>query len=491
MSDTGESLGALGLISPYGDKKRLEGYLTKYEQRANQATVARADARSRMGDATTRNLAAIDELTSDIKKNREGRWNLPLLSFGAGMLQPPPLEGSNFGNELGRGLAAAVPAIGRQRMEDDEFYRRLGELKAARAQAEMAPVKSDLDFSEKQLSEAEKQRAALEAADVRTLPAEEKQRISNERNWAGVLKQADQMFLKMTEGNEKADGGELTGGEKDLLRKLAQAEAIQQYNAGLDPSSPNYINPDKVNLTPEERKRAEELRTGLVPVPKTQEERDYKDYVREAKAKGETPLSLPDWKTKRVVDQKTEAQIAEEAAKTKMALPGFMSGYERMHKLAGELGSMPGLEDVVGPKVGKYPASMVLGAQAQNFLRQLETLKSQSFLNSIKAMQGMGALSNAEGAKVEAALASLERTQEPDQFRTNLKTIQQALDKMKEAMLIQADPDKMKAFAANASRRQWPEPTPAAIEMLKANPATRQHFDDIYGPGAAAKVLGG
>jgi len=44
--------------------------------------------------------------------------------------------------------------------------------------------------------------------------------------------------------------------------------------------------------------------------------------------------------------------------------------------------------------------------------------------------------------------------------------------------------------AAPAAASAWPAVTPAASEQLKSNPSTTAQFDEIFGPGAAAKVLG-
>jgi hypothetical protein len=35
-----------------------------------------------------------------------------------------------------------------------------------------------------------------------------------------------------------------------------------------------------------------------------------------------------------------------------------------------------------------------------------------------------------------------------------------------------------------------PTPPPEAINDLRANPATAEQFDEVFGPGAAAKALG-
>src|SRR5690606_5068360 len=48
------------------------------------------------------------------------------------------------------------------------------------------------------------------------------------------------------------------------------------------------------------------------------------------------------------------------------------------------------------------------GTDARSYSQQVETLKSQVFLNQVEKMKGMGALTDAEGARLEKAIASLD-----------------------------------------------------------------------------------
>lgn len=66
--------------------------------------------------------------------------------------------------------------------------------------------------------------------------------------------------------------------------------------------------------------------------------------------------------------------------------------------------------------------SMVPGSDARGFAAQLETLKSQVFLPEVQKMQGMGALSNAEGQKISAAFASLDPDMPEEEFKQSLST---------------------------------------------------------------------
>jgi hypothetical protein len=69
------------------------------------------------------------------------------------------------------------------------------------------------------------------------------------------------------------------------------------------------------------------------------------------------------------------------------------------------------------------------GSEAANVAAYVDQLKSQNFLTSIKQMTGMGALSDAEGRKLSAAVAALEPTMSDSAFQAELTRIQQELAK--------------------------------------------------------------
>lgn len=82
----------------------------------------------------------------------------------------------------------------------------------------------------------------------------------------------------------------------------------------------------------------------------------------------------------------------------------------------------------VGSTIGKI-ASKIPGTDNKDFDAMLDTLKSQQFLTAAKEMKGMGALSDAEGARIERAVASLDRDQSPAAFKTALTTIKTTLER--------------------------------------------------------------
>lgn len=69
------------------------------------------------------------------------------------------------------------------------------------------------------------------------------------------------------------------------------------------------------------------------------------------------------------------------------------------------------------------------GSDAKDFRAMADTLKSQQFLTQAKEMKGMGALSDAEGARIERAVASLDYAQSTNQFKNALGVILKTLEK--------------------------------------------------------------
>lgn len=75
----------------------------------------------------------------------------------------------------------------------------------------------------------------------------------------------------------------------------------------------------------------------------------------------------------------------------------------------------------------------VPGSQAHSFASKLETLKSGVFLAQIGNMKGMGALTDAEGARLEKSIAALDLSLSPQDLQVNLTQIAQTLSRAAKA----------------------------------------------------------
>lgn len=100
-----------------------------------------------------------------------------------------------------------------------------------------------------------------------------------------------------------------------------------------------------------------------------------------------------------------------------------------------KLETHPGLAGNLG-KTGVIPN--IPGSDASNAAALIEQLQSQTFLGSIQTMKGMGALSDAEGAKLNNAISSLNTKQSESQFRAQLKSIRTIFEQGRQRMAKQA-----------------------------------------------------
>ena len=103
-----------------------------------------------------------------------------------------------------------------------------------------------------------------------------------------------------------------------------------------------------------------------------------------------------------------------------------LDAFDRAIDTAKRLGSHKGLSSAVGMKGitgGLLGGWVVPGTAAADFNAELDAMKAQVFLPMVQSMKGMGALSNAEGEKLTAAIGALSTKQSESQFRASLNRI--------------------------------------------------------------------
>jgi hypothetical protein len=134
--------------------------------------------------------------------------------------------------------------------------------------------------------------------------------------------------------------------------------------------------------------------------------------VPRSQAAGMTPYSartaaqeIADVDRQRAIDQKTiDTQAALDNIEELLAHPGRISG--------------TGASSFV---------SIVPGTAARGFQAQLETFKARTFIPMVSALKGMGALSDAEGKKLSAAVGALDPSMPEQEFERELRKIQKTL----------------------------------------------------------------
>lgn len=123
-----------------------------------------------------------------------------------------------------------------------------------------------------------------------------------------------------------------------------------------------------------------------------------------------------------VQGQPKQGQAEKEGAYSQSALDAF----DRAIDTAKRLGTHKGLSSAVGMKGltgGLLGGWVVPGTAAADFNAELDAMKAQVFLPMVQSMKGMGALSNAEGEKLTAAIGALSTKQSETQFKASLNRI--------------------------------------------------------------------
>ena len=162
----------------------------------------------------------------------------------------------------------------------------------------------------------------------------------------------------------------------------------------------------------------------------------------------------------------------------KAQLAGTFDSLNRLATGANELLSSPGLKGIVGIQ-GKFPN--IPGSDAANAQALLETLKSQVGFGVLQAMRdasktggALGAVSDAEGKRLEANLAALSQAQSIEQFRASLGKIVEysngAKDRLREAFNLKHS-DKAPATGAQPQAPATTAPKVSSRAELDALPS--------------------
>lgn len=87
-------------------------------------------------------------------------------------------------------------------------------------------------------------------------------------------------------------------------------------------------------------------------------------------------------------------------------------------------------KDVIGSAAGPISSRVFTASQdTADFEELVNTLSSQAFMAQIPALKGMGALSNAEGEKLQSSLQNLSLRQSPERLVENVKEAQRLIMK--------------------------------------------------------------
>ena len=122
----------------------------------------------------------LDDTVASIKAAKSGRSNVPLMAMAAGLLSGT----GNFGSQLGAGFGAMVPAIQKQRAEDEHTELNLAQLGMRKAMLQQAPLEAKLAYMK-----------AMQTGDQSAVRAIEQSLIRAQATGAGSGNRADKLSL--------------------------------------------------------------------------------------------------------------------------------------------------------------------------------------------------------------------------------------------------------------------------------------------------------
>jgi hypothetical protein len=144
------------------------------------------------------------------------------------------------------------------------------------------------------------------------------------------------------------------------------------------------------------------------------------DLSRDTSIRGQdmTDARAREFNATKVEDNRIKREAKDDTANLTKA--SQIASFDTMLGTLDRLGKHPGLARSVG-LVGALPT--VPGSDSANFQAELNTFQSQAFLPMVAQLKGMGALSDAEGKKLTAAVGALDPKMGEKAFRESVKRI--------------------------------------------------------------------
>lgn len=142
----------------------------------------------------------------------------------------------------------------------------------------------------------------------------------------------------------------------------------------------------------------------------------------------------PQVKPPSLTDQINLAKFQDEQREKQQSRSGAVASMDTAIGTLNRLTGHPGMSTAVGAKGvsgGLLGGWVPSGTDAAGFLAELEAFKSQMFLPMVQQLKGMGALSNAEGSKLTAAVGALDPSMPEAEFRASAARIMGDLEAAK------------------------------------------------------------
>ena len=164
----------------------------------------------------------------------------------------------------------------------------------------------------------------------------------------------------------------------------------------------------------------------------------------------------------------------------------------------------PGFTGVVGA-TAMPGMRFVQGTSEADFDAMLEQVNGGAFLEAYERLKGTGQITEIEGKKATQAITRMQRSVSEAEFLQAAKEFRQSLESAMERTRkrLQSITEKMPAptratsaqggasvRGAVGGERSFPAPPQQAVDALLRGAGTDAQFDEIFGPGAAARARG-
>jgi len=146
--------------------------------------------------------------------------------------------------------------------------------------------------------------------------------------------------------------------------------------------------------------------------------------------------------------QDLQSKAEEKQAQLQSQAQGRVAAFDSALDTLNVISTHPGKKDVVGALTGSV-RSLIPGTDAAGFASQLETFKAQTFIPQVAALKGMGALSDAEGKKLTAAVGALDPKMKPKEFDAQISKIKADLEGARQRALTMPGMPKQTAPASS------------------------------------------
>ena len=258
-------------------------------------------------------------------------------------------------------------------------------------------------------------------------------------------------------GGYQAGGalGRALGGEDPMLQRISQqqqllsgvdytnakslAEAARQATAAGRPDIARQLAQDAINIQTkiDEKQAAREQAAALAREKMASAEQLAADrnalMAQIAQMNAALRGANSDVQRQLIEQRIQDLQVKADEKKSQLEsqAQGRVAAFDSALDTLDVLSKHPGKKDVVGALTGGV-RSMIPGTDAAGFASQLETFKAQTFIPQVAALKGMGALSDAEGKKLTAAVGALDVKMKPKEFDTQVAKIKADLEAAKQ-----------------------------------------------------------